>query len=112
VAIQDGQTIVIGGLMEDQKTETIRKVPVLGDVPYLGRLFRRTIKESAKTELLIFLTPHVAREATALEPMSGEEMRGSEVVPGAVGPGVFDKHMEGMRRGAALDADPLVRPGP
>jgi len=112
VAIQDGQTIVIGGLMEDQKTETIRKVPMLGDVPYLGRLFRRTIKESAKTELLIFLTPHVAQQPTALEPMSDEEMRGSEVVPGAVGPGVFDKHLEGMRRGAGLDADPLVRPGP
>jgi len=57
VAIYDGQTIVIGGLMEDRKTDTVRKVPLLGDIPLLGALFRRTITDTSKTELLIFLTP-------------------------------------------------------
>ncbi|KPJ56330.1 MAG: hypothetical protein AMS16_02575, partial [Planctomycetes bacterium DG_58] len=100
VAIHDGQTIVIGGLMEDKKTDTIKKVPLLGDVPLLGGFFRRTITETTKTELLIFLTPHVAQEAVALKGMSEDEMGGSKIVPKAVAPGAFREHMEGMQRGA------------
>ena len=42
VAIENGQTIVIGGLMEDRKTETVSKVPLLGDIPCIGAAFRRT----------------------------------------------------------------------
>src|SRR5205085_7069263 len=61
VGIKDGQTIVIGGLMEDRKTSTLSKVPLLGDVPGLGLLFQRRQTTKTKTELLIFLTPHVAQ---------------------------------------------------
>jgi general secretion pathway protein D len=100
VGIRDGQTIVIGGLMEDKKTDTINKVPLLGDIPLLGALFRRTINEVTKTELLIFLTPHVAQAPTALDGMSKDETAGSKI-PGSLEPGAFDKHMEGMKRGAA-----------
>src|SRR5690606_21625864 len=57
VGVRDGQTIVIGGLMEDRKTSTVDKVPLLGDIPLLGNLFKRTRNTKAKTELLIFLTP-------------------------------------------------------
>jgi len=67
VGIKNGQTIVIGGLMEDKKTETVDKVPVLGDLPLVGALFRRTQIDKTKTELLIFLTPHVAQEARAAQ---------------------------------------------
>jgi len=101
VAIQDGQTIVIGGLMQDKKTQNVQKVPLLGSIPLLGWFFRRTIEEKTKTELLIFLTPHVALEPQALRAMSEDEMAGSKVVPGAVEPGAFDEHMKGMQRGAA-----------
>jgi len=101
VAIQDGQTIVIGGLMQDQKTQTIRKVPVLGDIPLLGALFRRTIEGTTKTELLIFLTPHVAQKPGALKAMSEDELSGSQVVPEAVAPGAFEEHIRGMQRGAS-----------
>jgi len=101
VAIRDGQTIVIGGLMEDKKTDTVKKVPLLGDIPWFGALFRRTIKETTKTELLIFLTPHVAREAVALKEMSEDEMSGARIVPGAVAPGAYQEHLDGLRRGAA-----------
>ena len=100
IAIRDGQTIVIGGLMEDRKTENIKRVPVLGHIPLLGWFFRRTVTETTKTELLIFLTPHVAKEANALEAMSKDELDGTKVVPGAVRPGAFDEHMKGMQRGA------------
>ena len=103
VGILNGQTIVIGGLVEDRKNKTVRKVPLLGSIPLVGALFRRTEDTTQKTELLIFLTPHVARNATDLEAMSKEEQSGSQVVPGAIAPGRFEEHMEGMQRGASPD---------
>ena len=106
VGILNGQTIVIGGLMEDRKTENVRKVPLLGDIPILGALFRRTIEEKTKTELLIFLTPHVAQEPGLLKEMTGEEHSGSKLAPNAVEPGAFDEHMRGMRRGMSRDEGP------
>ena len=63
VAVLNGQTIVIGGLIEDQLKDTVKKVPILGDIPLAGMLFERSIKEKTKTELLIFLTPHCRPEA-------------------------------------------------
>jgi len=99
VAILDGQTIVIGGLVQDQKTETVTKVPLLGDVPVLGYLFRRTEQEKSKTELLIFLTPHVAKEPAALQNLSDNERVRSKTLSDAVAPGTFEEHMEGMQSG-------------
>jgi len=99
IAILDEQTIVIGGLMEDRINSKVTRVPVLGSIPVLGALFRRTDEETEKTELLIFLTPHVAAEATQLQRMSEDEVSGARVVPRAVAPGMFEEHMEGMRRG-------------
>jgi Flp pilus assembly secretin CpaC len=101
VAIRDGQTIVIGGLMEDRITESVDKVPILGDIPLVGALFRHTVKNKSKTELLIFLTPHVAQAPEDLAGMSEQETAGTKLLPGAVDKGVFKEHMEGMRRGAA-----------
>ena len=100
VAIQNGQTIVIGGLMEDTKTDTIRKVPILGSIPGIGAFFRRTVTNKSKTELLIFMTPHVAEEAVLLQEMSKDEQNGAVILPKAIAPGAFDRHMEGMQRGA------------
>jgi len=99
VAIKDGQTIVIGGLMQDQKNLTVTKVPVLGHIPLVGTLFSHTVQDKTKTELLIFLTPHVAHEPGELKGMSEDELRGTQVVPNAVSPGTFDDHMRGMARG-------------
>jgi general secretion pathway protein D len=101
VAIRDGHTIVIGGLMEDRNTDTVRKVPILGDIPWLGALFRQTVKDKTKTELLIFLTPHVAKVPDDLKGMSANELENSKVIRGAVEPGAFDDHMKGMNTGAA-----------
>ncbi|HEY8669151.1 MAG TPA: type II secretion system secretin GspD [Tepidisphaeraceae bacterium] len=99
VGIRDGQTIVIGGLMEDKKTALLQKVPILGDIPILGLLFRRNAVTKTKTELLIFLTPHVALQPDVLKPMSEEEKKGTKLTPNAVEPGAFDEHMRGMERG-------------
>ncbi|MEK9148461.1 MAG: secretin N-terminal domain-containing protein, partial [Candidatus Desantisbacteria bacterium] len=59
VMVRDGTTIIIAGLMKDEKYKTVRKVPVLGDIPLLGAIFRSTSDEVKKTELAIFLTPHI-----------------------------------------------------
>jgi general secretion pathway protein D len=59
VITPDGQTVVIGGLMRNDSGEVITKIPWLGDIPLLGSLFRHKTTSSQKTELLIFLTPHV-----------------------------------------------------
>ena len=104
VGILDGQTIVIGGLVEDNKTETIRKVPLLGDIPLLGWFFRRKEDKISKTELLIFLTPHVALKPEHLEAMSQDEQKSHQVVPKAVEPGKFEEYLESMRRGSSKNA--------
>ncbi|MHB1155584.1 MAG: type II secretion system secretin GspD [Phycisphaerales bacterium] len=101
VSVQSGRTIVIGGLMEDKLTSTVDKVPLLGDIPLLGELFKRTQNTKTKTELLIFLTPHVVSRSEQLDEMSKEEVKGTKLLPGAVAPGTYEEHREGLERGAA-----------
>ena len=101
VAIRDGHTIVIGGLMEDRFTKSVEKVPLLGDIPGLGLLFQRTVEKKTKTELLIFLTPHVALDPDDLKGMSEDERAGTKVVQDAVEKGALEEHLKGMQRGAA-----------
>ena len=59
VIVASGQTVVLGGVHEEQYKNDVQKVPFLGDLPYVGRLFRRTYKKDDKRELLIFVTPRV-----------------------------------------------------
>jgi type IV pilus assembly protein PilQ len=59
VSVSDGETIVLGGIYQQSSTEGIDKVPVLGDVPLLGGLFRRSYQRAGKSELVIFITPKV-----------------------------------------------------
>ena len=66
VLVNDGQTVVLGGILETTKTNTADKVPFLGDIPVLGHLFKSTIKINNKTELLIFITPKILREGSNL----------------------------------------------
>lgn len=101
VAVRDGQTIVIGGLMQDQLTKSIDKVPGLGDIPGLGILFQHKTEKKTKTELLIFITPHVALQPDELKDMSEKEKAGLKIVPQAVEPGAFDEHLKGLDRGAS-----------
>ncbi len=62
VLVENGDTIVLGGVFREETTTTETKTPLLGDVPYLGRLFKRTINENRRTELLIFITPRIIAE--------------------------------------------------
>jgi type IV pilus assembly protein PilQ len=63
VLVDNGQTVVLGGVYEFDKSTDIKKVPFLGDVPGLGALFRNTKKSSSKAELLIFVTPRILNES-------------------------------------------------
>jgi general secretion pathway protein D len=77
VSVKDGQTIVIGGIIENQLISTVNKVPVLGDLPVLGNLFKSTNTTKSKTELLVFLTPRIVRtaeEAQNLRRQAQEEL--------------------------------------
>lgn len=73
VVVKDNQTVVIGGLMEEREEESINKVPLLGDIPVLGWLFKNKTVEKKKTNLLVFLTPHIVREADHLARLTDEK---------------------------------------
>ncbi|WP_085317117.1 type II secretion system secretin GspD [Derxia lacustris] len=61
VVVDDGQIIVLGGLVQDEITDSVSKVPLLGDIPYLGALFRYSNRERKKTNLMVFLRPRIIR---------------------------------------------------
>jgi type IV pilus assembly protein PilQ len=63
VLVNDGQTVVLGGILETEIRDTVNKVPYLGDIPGLGVLFRSKQKTDNKDELLIFVTPKILRES-------------------------------------------------
>jgi type IV pilus assembly protein PilQ len=62
VLVNDGQTVVLGGVLDTESRDSSTKVPFLGDVPILGNLFKTTTKTDNKDELLIFVTPKIVRE--------------------------------------------------
>ena len=62
VLVDNGETLVLGGIYQQQVTDSIKKVPLLGDIPYLGYFFRTTIRDNSKAELLIFVTPRIVMQ--------------------------------------------------
>ena len=64
VVARSGETILLGGLIAENKTETVAKVPWLGDIPFLGGLFRSTTESTERTELIIMITPRVIDQDT------------------------------------------------
>jgi general secretion pathway protein D len=73
VVVKDSQTVVIGGLMEEREDVSINKIPILGDIPVLGWLFKNTSRQKTKTNLLVFLTPHIVKEAEQLMKLSNDK---------------------------------------
>jgi general secretion pathway protein D len=106
VVTPDGQTVVIGGLMQDSKTEAISKVPVLGDIPLLGLAFRRKVKGDSKTELLIFLTPHIVKHPSQLAAMASTARTNTAIVPKAFSEEQLNRFLDSMppQEGAAPKA--------
>ena len=63
VLVDNGDTIVLGGIFEQTTRTTVTKVPFIGDLPLVGMLFRNTVKQDDKTELLIFVTPKIVKDS-------------------------------------------------
>jgi type IV pilus assembly protein PilQ len=66
VLVADGQTVVLGGIYETERRETVNKVPVLGDIPFAGNLFKSKQRTDNKAELLIFVTPRILEEGATV----------------------------------------------
>ena len=66
VLVADGQTVVLGGIYETERRETVTKVPILGDIPFAGALFRSKQRLDNKAELLIFVTPRILEEGSSI----------------------------------------------
>ena len=76
VEVQDGQTFAIAGLMDNQLSESVSKVPFLGDIPILGSLFRSTSFQQSRTELLVLVTPHIVTADTEVPELPMGEVDG------------------------------------
>ena len=63
--IEDGQTVVLGGVFKNRTGNEVTKVPFLGDLPYIGRAFRKDVRSNTKEELLIFVTPKLINDGTS-----------------------------------------------
>ncbi|MCB1969858.1 MAG: hypothetical protein KDG54_05555, partial [Geminicoccaceae bacterium] len=108
INVQSGQTVVLGGLIQDSESRSNNKVPLLGDIPAVGELFQSTDNQASRTELIVFITPQIIRNAEDAKNVSEElraRMRSMRPLPvdGA----------DGM--GRPLDADPqplMQQPGP
>lgn len=75
VVVKDRETVVIGGLMQEREEENLRKMPILGDIPVLGWLFKHKRTEKKKTNLLVFLTPHIVKDSERLTELTREKKK-------------------------------------
>jgi general secretion pathway protein D len=98
VTVRDGQTIVIGGLINESYEYQVDKIPILGDIPLIGLLFRSEYEELIRTELVIVLTPHVITSPAAFDRI--EELTSRQVdritLPDELLDQIKDGEIEGM----------------
>lgn len=76
VRVRDGQALVIGGLIQDMEEETLRALPLLGDLPLVGRLFSRTETSATQTEMVVFLIPCIVRDDDGAETAAAPAVSG------------------------------------
>ncbi len=90
----DGQTVVIGGLMENNQSSSSSKIPLLGDIPILGNLFKSKSNSDAKQELLIFVTPHIVQAPAQLANVPGGASRLSGFITNSVSEQELNQFLE------------------
>lgn len=94
VVTPNGQTVVIGGLISNTKSTADSKVPFLGDIPILGQLFRASNKAQARTELLMFLTPHIVEAPSKLAALTSPEMSQLPLITNSISEQELDRFLE------------------
>ena len=68
--VRDQQTVVLGGIIQKEESETVRKIPLLGDIPVLGYAFKKKDKVVSDVELMVFLTPRITRTLNDVESLT------------------------------------------
>lgn len=116
VLVDDGQIVVLGGLIQDDVKGNVSKVPLLGDIPLLGRLFRYDSRKRTKTNLLVFLRPVVLRDAASAWDVTASRydyigQRGQEAQLGSLA-GLADVRQPALDELPARPGTPGVRRGP
>lgn len=97
VAVTNGHTVIIGGLMGNALQERISKVPFFGSLPIVGNLFTRTERMKAKTELLLFLTPEVIEKSSDLRQTTQRvQQQDTSALKDAIEPGLLQEHLDKM----------------
>jgi len=96
VVTPNGQPVIIGGLMQKSKISSDSKIPLLGDIPLLGNLFKRKSKTDSKTELIIFLTPHIVMAPSQLAGLSATERGKAELAPKAFTEQELNRFLDGL----------------
>ncbi len=94
VVTPDGQTVVIGGLISNTKSSSVTKVPFLGDIPFLGNLFKSTTTAASKEELMMFLTPHIVKAPSQLNRLSASEMNQTMLITNSVSEQELNQFLE------------------
>jgi general secretion pathway protein D len=97
VIAQNGEVIILGGLIEDQVTQTQQKIPLLGDIPYLGRLFRNDITDVQKSNLMIFLKSTIIRSPQELRGATAEKYNN-----------IRTNQLESIKKGVPLVPDDVI----
>lgn len=96
VVVPDGQTVIIGGLMTNAKDDLDGKIPYLSSIPLLGNLFKSTNKRNEKTELMIFLTPHIVAEPVRLANMTTAEGQQLRLTPKAFNENELNRFLDNL----------------
>lgn len=97
VVTPNATTVVIGGLMQKEVSSTVKKIPILGDIPLLGLPFRRTIKSDVRSELLIFLTPYIIEGAKKLTNLTVDEANRANLIRDNIPPEDIKENLDTLR---------------
>jgi len=106
VVVRDQQTVVIGGLMQQKDRTNISSVPILGDIPLLGRLFQYTTKQKVKTNLLVMLTPYIVRDQLEIQQIQERKLREHSEFFGSMGAlatARFDPHLDYRKKRGLIE---------
>lgn len=112
IVVRDGDTAVLGGLMRDQESNTVTKVPVLGDIPILGWLFKSTQTKIDKVNLLVFITPKIIRNTADTNLLLGQKIdqRVDFVKDSMLGRDKFGNEIEKIDPRVATSKKPKIKP--
>ena len=94
VVTPDAEPVVIGGLISNESNSSDKKIPFLGDIPLLGNLFKTSAKSAAKSELMIFLTPHIVESPRQLAGISAGEQRQTPIIKNSISEKELDRFLE------------------